>query len=142
MQAESFDVIKKNLDEFDKSILENWETQLIIDLDSTLSSYVDDVPNFPAEKEALITDGDFKLERIALGPDPSEDVDKKISIEQMRNKFAFPPTPCERPQMSRLKKKKNKKKKSKTEHGKEKPKKTPRSESTTFGSSKKKSSII
>lgn len=140
MQAPSFDVIKKNLDEFDKTILENWESQLILDIDSTLSNYVDDVPNFPPEKEALITDGDLTLERVALGADPGEDVDKIITIDQMKRKFAFPPTPCERPQIARIKKKKNKKKKSKNEHEKGKQKKTPRSESTTFGPSKKKSS--
>lgn len=138
MQAPSFDVIKKNLDEFDVTILEDWKTQLYLDLESTLSTYVDVVPNFPPEKEALITDGELTLERVAIGADPGEEVDMVIPIEKMEKKFAFPPTPCERPTLSKIKKKKNKKKKSKTEHGKGKPGKTPRSESTTFGPSKKK----
>ncbi|KAK8891476.1 hypothetical protein M9Y10_028685 [Tritrichomonas musculus] len=138
MQAPSFDIIKKNLDEFDQSILKNWEDQLLIDADSSLITYVADVPDFPTEKEALITDGNLTLERIALDADPGEEVDKDIPLEIMEKKFAFPPTPCERPQFARIKKKKSKKKKSKSEHGKEKVKgKTPRSESTTFGSSKK-----
>ncbi|OHS99378.1 hypothetical protein TRFO_34192 [Tritrichomonas foetus] len=138
MQAPTFDIIKKNLNEFDQNILSAWNDQLLLEAGSSLLNYVIDVPDFVAEPESLIApEGALTLERISLDADPGEDVDMVITIETMKKKFGFPPTPCDRPQMSKPKKKKSKKKKSKGEHGKRAIGKTPRSESMSFPSKKK-----
>lgn len=110
--VEKFDVIKKNLDEFDNTILESWELTVLTSTSTTIDSYVEDIPNFPAEKSALIPqpNDNLTLERIAFEPDPGEAVDFHIPIETMQKKFNFSAEPVERPRLVKKKKKKTKKK--------------------------------
>ncbi|KAH0785251.1 hypothetical protein GPJ56_010894 [Histomonas meleagridis] len=109
--VEKFEVVKKKLDAFDRSILESWELTVLTNTSVTIDSYVEGIPNFPAEKSALIPQlNDLTLERIAFEPDPGEAVDFNIPIETMQKKFNFSAEPVERPRLVKKKKKKTKKK--------------------------------
>ena len=142
MNADSFEVIKKNLEEFDQSIIENWKSQFEIaeKLDGPSSSdvvkYLAEIPDFPLDGKALVQqEGEMNLSDIALSADPGEDVDMEITLDTMRKKFAFSATPVERPMFIPAKKRSKKRKK----EGRHRPpgRGTPRSESTTFGPKKK-----
>lgn len=131
MQADSFDNVKKELTTFDQDILVQWREQLDHRQNSTIRSYLMEVNFHLSEEEQIESippNDDLTLERITLDADKGEDVDMTLlTLEKIKNKFAFPPTPCPKPARA---KPKGKKKKSK-------PKRPPKSESTTFGPSKK-----
>jgi hypothetical protein len=110
----TFQEIKENLDKFDKSILEQWQSQVELDQDSNFYSYVVEVPDFPAEAAALKPPPNgISLYDIAQIADLAGESDLTISMQTMRSRFCFPPGPVERPRVVVKKVKKHKEKKDK-----------------------------
>jgi hypothetical protein len=108
----SFQEIKANLDQFDQSILEQWQSRVEIDQDSNFYSYVVGVPDFPAESAALKpTPNAISLYDMAQIADLAGESDITISMQTLRNRFCFPPGGVERPKVIVKKAKKSHKEK-------------------------------
>jgi hypothetical protein len=112
----TFQGIKANLDKFDRSILEQWQSRVEIDQDSNFYSYVVGVPDFPAESAALKpAPNAISLYDMAQIADLAGESDITISMQTLRSRFCFPAGPVERPRVVVKKPKKSHKEKKEKE---------------------------